>query len=267
VSAAARPLPVRCPNAGAMAAWFGRLSARPALVAELGIGAAWVAQLASLIEDLRPGGSSAMVWWCTAGAAMPSAHARVPGAALTLAAAPAWTLMSVAMMTPAALPAVRHVAANSLRWRRRRATVEFLGVYLAMWTLYGLALLSMLALVRPVGTRSLVLALALACGWQLTSSKRRALSACHRSSPLPLRGWPATAGVARFALRHGGACVGSCWALMLVMAVAMSVEPPMLLGLTGLIYVERCSVRPRRVTRRVALALAASATALLLTFG
>jgi predicted metal-binding membrane protein len=252
---------VRSTSTGPLNSLLRDVSARPALVAELAIGAAWAAELGSFFQSLRPSASSTAVWWCTAGGAMPSGVARTSGAAPTLGAASASALMCVATMTPAALPAVRHVAANSLRWRRRRATLEFLAVYLAMWTVCATTTLSALALVRPGGALSLPLALALASAWQLTSLKRRALSACHRSSPLPLRGWRAIAGDGRFALRHGRGCVGSCWALMLVMAVAMSIEPLVLPALTALIYCERRSIRPRWATRRVALVLALAAAA------
>ncbi len=206
-----------------------------------------------------------MVWWCSAGGAMPPDG--TPGVGLAVSDAPAWMLMSVTMMAPAALPAVRHVSLNSLRWRRPRATLEFLLVYLGLWTAFTAVLLATLSLLRPPPSVSIPVATVLACGWQLTAAKRRALSACHRSVPLPLRGRRATAGVARFALRHGGACVGSCWALMVLMVVGMSVQPLLLVGLAPLIWIERRSLRPRHATRRVALALAlGGGAALALTF-
>ena len=181
---------------------------------------------------LDPGGHSSALWWC-----MPdmASGARVNGhepsiAAAVIAGLPMWALMSFTMMVPAALPAVRHVAINSLRWRRRRAVGEFLAVYLGIWVAFGAIALGLLALLpsaRTDTTVALVLALALAAAWQLTPQKRRALLACHRSSPLPPRGWRATAGVLRFAGRNGGACLGSCWAMMLVMAV-LSFRPALL---------------------------------------
>src|SRR5215207_6691226 len=64
-----------------------------------------------------------------AGAGVHAAGAGAPGTLRAVQALPVWTVMCVAMMVPAALPAVRHVAANSLRWRRRRAVAQFLIAY------------------------------------------------------------------------------------------------------------------------------------------
>jgi len=103
--------------------------------------------------------------------------------------------------------------------------------------------------------------LAIAAAWQLTSAKRRALNACHLPSPLPPRGWRASAGVARFGLRNGGACVGSCWAAMLAMAVVPSSHLLWMASLTGFVVTEKLSRRPRHATARGAALLAATALA------
>ena len=106
-----------------------------------------------------------------------------------------WTLMVVAMMVPAALPAVQHVAVNSLRWRRRRAVATYLAVYTVIWVAFGAVLIAVSPLWSGVdGRLVLAVALALAAGWQLTVHKRRALRDCHRPSPLPPRGRRATRG-------------------------------------------------------------------------
>jgi hypothetical protein len=44
-------------------------------------------------------------------------------------------------MIPTALPAIRHVGQNSLRWRRQRAMALFLLAYVGTWSAVGLALL------------------------------------------------------------------------------------------------------------------------------
>ncbi|MGW6980962.1 DUF2182 domain-containing protein [Streptomyces sp. NPDC054932] len=175
-----------------------------------------------------------------------------------------WALMSVAMMLPATVPALAHVGANSLRRRRQRAIATFAAVYLAVWFGYGTLLLALAPLWAPLPD-DVVLAsvLALAAGWQLTVYKRRALRDCHRSSPLPLSGWRAVAGAARFGLRHGRACLRSCWALMLVMAVA-SGRSGMLVWmalLTAIVTAERLALKPRRPAHLAAAVLAAAALA------
>lgn len=173
-----------------------------------------------------------------------------------------WALMAVAMMLPTALPAVRHVAANSLRRRRPRAMVTFAALYTLIWIACGVLIL----LVAPAWsgldrTAVFVGALAVAAGWQLTAAKRRALRDCHRPSPLPPTGSRATAGVARFALRNGTACVRSCWAMMLAMAVAAGATTFWMLAITGLVLIEKLAPKPRQATRAGAVLLAAGALA------
>ena len=48
-----------------------------------------------------------------------SAHPSAAGAAVI--GLPMWTVMSVAMMLPGALPALSHVSTHSFRWRRGRS--------------------------------------------------------------------------------------------------------------------------------------------------
>jgi predicted metal-binding membrane protein len=173
---------------------------------------------------------------------------------------PIWALMSVAMMLPAALPAVRHVAVNSLYWRRRRAVLEFLAVFLGIWAIFSAVVFGTLASQVPAGsTAALAAALALAALWQLTPLKRRALLACHRPQALPPHGWRATAGVARFGLGNGGACLASCWAMMLAMAVIGSARLVWMAAFAGLIAVEKLNLKPGRTARRVGALLAAAA--------
>jgi predicted metal-binding membrane protein len=240
---------------------------RPTFAAELVVVSAWAVLLALFAGEAlaTPGSRAGPLWWCAPGA-MPG-MASVGGAggggsvtATIMAGLPMWGLMSSAMMLPSALPAVRHVAVNSLCWRRSRAIVEFLAVYLGIWIAYGALVLGILALAGPVEERILVtVALLLAAGWQLSRPKLHALRACHRSSPLPPRGWRASAGVGRFALRNGGACLGSCWAIMLVTAVPTSGRLLWMLALTGVVCLEKLANRPRQATRRTAALLGGGA--------
>lgn len=166
---------------------------------------------------------------------------------------PQWTVMTVAMMGPAALPGIRHTARNSLRWRRRRATAEFGLGYLAVWVGYGAVVLLLPPV--PVG-----LALLGAAGWQLTPYKRRWMLECHRARPLPPTGARADRAAVGFGLRVGGACLGSCWALM----AAMAFGPMSVLwtaGAAGLVLTERITRHPVRTTRLAAFGLAALAFA------
>lgn len=93
--------------------------------------------------------------------------------------------------------------------------------------------------------------------------KRRALLAGHRTIPLPPRGLRATLADARFGVRYGAACVGSCWLLMLVRAVATTGHLAWTAALSAVVTAEKTLARPRRTTRAVAglLGLAALAVA------
>ena len=252
-----------------------RIGGRPTLWVELTVFAAWAALVVGtgLARGAAAGGgpdwASGPLWICKLGAdgmapggghGGPVATAGF-GPASLLTGAPMWALMAVAMMVPAATPAVHHVAGKSLYWRRRRAVLEFLAVFVGVWALFSAVVLGALTAWAPFGSPyALVAALALATVWQLTPLKRSAQRACHRSRPLPPRGWRASAGVADFAFRNGGACLASCWAMMLAAAAATGPGHLLWMGaMTGVMTAEKLAITPQRAARRVAALLAAAA--------
>jgi predicted metal-binding membrane protein len=174
-----------------------------------------------------------------------------------------WTVMSVAMMVPVALPAVQHVGLNSIRPRRRWAMFVFFAVYVGIWVAFGVAVLAAERVadqVLRIDDRVLLaFALAVAAAWQLTRIKRRALFRCRRTVPLPPVGLRADAGCARFALQHGWRCVTSCWSLMVVMAVVQQRALLWMAALTALIVTEELTRFGRRLLRLSAVALAVAA--------
>jgi predicted metal-binding membrane protein len=183
-----------------------------------------------------------------------------------LAPLPGWALMTVAMMVPVTLPAVRHVGFNSIRPRRQRAMILYVVVYLGMWIAFGIPALAVARLARQAfdleGRVLLALALVVAAGWQLTHSKRRALFRCRRTVPLPPVGLRADAGCARFALQQGWRCVTSCWALMAVTAVVAHSSHAGLVwmtALTALAMLEELTLLGRHLLRPSAIALALAA--------
>ena len=187
----------------------------------------------------------------------PAAHSAADHALIGL---PMLLVASVAMMLPGSLPALKHVATHSFRWRRGRALAQFLLIYLAVWVLFGALALTLLGQLRLSPRTELLASLAIAAGWQLTSLKRRAVRDCHRSVPLPPSGWPAVVGVCRFASVNANACVRSCWAMMLTMAVVPPAEMVVCMPLlTGMISAEKVGRRPRLATRVVAVGLAVGA--------
>jgi predicted metal-binding membrane protein len=248
---------------------------RPALALELGIVATWALLAATMGSAGAHGGaglSSDSLWVCTLDVPGATASAAAAGGALLpapeLAAAglPMWGLMATAMMLPTALPAVKHVGVNSLYWRRRRAMAEFTLVFLAIWVAFSIAVVAPVAAWLPPDSALAAAALlGLAALWQVSPWKERALRACHRTRPLPPRGWRASTGVARFALLNGGACLVSCWALMLTTAaVAGPAQFAWMAILTIAVMAEKLSLKPKRAAHWVAALLAAAAAGSLL---
>jgi predicted metal-binding membrane protein len=250
------------------------IRSRPTFGVELCVAAAWIllAATSSLAQGSDGSGgeplwSDGSLWACTLGSADSAHHAAASGSERAvlglpslLAAAPMWALMVGAMMVPPAIPAVRHVAVNSLYWRRRQAVAEFLLAFLGIWLAFSVLVLR--ALDSWDAARSewaLAVAMGVAAAWQLTPLKWRALRACHRPSPLPPRGWRATLGAVRFGWRNAAACLLSCWAMMVALALVTSSMLIWMAALTALIYLEKLNLKPRAAARRAALPLAVAA--------
>jgi predicted metal-binding membrane protein len=167
--------------------------------------------------------------------------------------------MSVAMMVPVTLPAVRHVGLNSIRRRRRWAMAVYIASYVAVWVLFGVLALALLWALRSTGPdeRQLVVGvLVIATLWQLTAWKRRAVLACQRTVPLPPTGWRADYGCAHFGVRQAGRCVISCWPLMVLMAVIGHGNLIVMAALTAGIVAEQRVLAGRRLIALLGGALA-----------
>jgi predicted metal-binding membrane protein len=177
---------------------------------------------------------------------------------------PYWLIMTVAMMGPVALAGIRHTGLHSLNWRRNRAMAEFALSYLALWMVFGAVALTAVVLEPALeGWRALTVVLVTAATWQLTPLKQRLLRKCHRSRPLPGRGWRAEWGALAFGLYNGLPCIGTCWCLMLIMVVAPEGQLLWMLALTAIATGERVVKRPKRANRLVATGLGLVATGVL----
>jgi predicted metal-binding membrane protein len=241
------------------------LSRRPEVTAVPVIALAWAVLLTSGAQGLHTGGGSGSAGMSPVMSGMPGmseADSGGLGRALADMASqlPQWLVMSVAMMGPLALAGVRHTGLNSFGWRRHRAMAEFGAGYLAVWCLFGGVALTAAALIAGgADLAGLSVVLSAAVGWQLSPLKYRFLRECHRSLPLPLRGWRAERGALEFGFRNGLSCLGSCWCMMLVMVVVPADHLVWTVALGCLATVEGLTPRPRRITRLVAAALAAAA--------
>ena len=222
---------------------------RPELVASLAVAGAWTIVL---FRPLMPGHASHM--GMAASAMSASTPLDLSRAGQALSGFPAWMVMTIAMMGPAALAGIRHTGLNSLSWRRYRAMGEFAAGYLTVWAAFGIvSLVALGAVPQAVGWSGAAAALAIAGVWELTPMKRRSLRECHRSVPLPPRGWRAEIAAIRFGLRNGTACLGSCWCLMLAMTMCPVHYVLATVLLTAVSTAERLVERPRRATRVAAL--------------
>jgi predicted metal-binding membrane protein len=171
-----------------------------------------------------------------------------------------WGLMTVAMMSAGLAPMFAYVRRRALR-RRWQAAPTVTGAYFGVWLVVGVAAVAAGSSIESSPERAAVL-LGGAALWQLTPCKRWAMAACTRPSPLRMAGLAATGSELGFGARQGAACVASCWALMLPMALAG--HPPLwsMVVATGVVTVERLDRRPDRARRLGAVALAAAALVL-----
>ncbi len=200
-------------------------------------------------------------------------HHRLVGAAgptwlSVLALLAGWLLMLAAMMLPSSVPIIRHVVATTFRRRRARSLSLFLSGYLGVWTAFGLAAMAAdLGLHRvtasPTGAdvpEHLLFGanLLVAAVWQFSPAKRRCLRACRSPGFLPLTGRPADLGALRFGLVHGLSCVGSCWALMLVMFAAGTLAVTWMMLLAVVVLFEKGLVHGPRMAHPVGAVLAAA---------
>lgn len=161
-------------------------------------------------------GATGLVAFADHCAAMPRGAPEFPSALAM------WVVMVAAMMLPTTLPTVRSISMNG-RWNRRhRSQALFALGYLAVWSVFGAAVL---AIVWSVGVKTVDVPvisglLAVAAAWELASRKRFFLRACHRVRALPATGRQADRACVDEGLRNGLRCVGACGPMMLPMALA-----------------------------------------------
>ena len=222
----------------------------------------------------------AVVAQSTGNAALLHHHALVEGSAPLWVAVPlflvTWQVMIVAMMLPASLPTIRVVeAATGMLARPRRARATFLGAFAVIWTVFGLlafmgdVVLHHLVDATPwLATRPWLIeasVVALAGAYQFAPLKRRELAACrHPASLLPTTA-PPRRGFFQLGFDHGLTCLGSSWALMLLMFAEGFANLWWMVALTAVMVYETTGRYGRRAASAVGVLLLLFAAVVLLT--
>lgn len=185
----------------------------------------------------------------------------------------AWLVMMAAMMLPAIWPVLR-LYSLAVASGRVAPLPFFVAAYLTVWTLPALpAYAAWVRLEAPIASgepwagRLAGGVLLAAAVWQLTPLKTLCLRHCR--SPLSFfmqygggatRPW----GAFRMGAMHGLFCLGCCWALMAVLVAVGTMNLPMMLVLTALIFLEKNAPGGERVAIVGAIVFALAGVALLL---
>jgi predicted metal-binding membrane protein len=180
-----------------------------------------------------------------------------------------WQVMTAAMMVPSTLP-VLHRGSHGLLWISHHGQAVFLLGYFLVWTVFAAVAFtadtSIHELVESWSWLSLhteaigATTLALAGIYQFSPLKRASLAACRAPFGNATGG---ESGAVRSAwqsgLHHGLACLGSGWALMLIMFGLGVGGVGWMLALTGVMVVEKDIPGGRWLTPTVGFALLALA--------
>ncbi|MGH9922360.1 MAG: DUF2182 domain-containing protein [Nitrososphaerales archaeon] len=180
-----------------------------------------------------------------------------------------WTAGMAAMMFPAISPMV--LLYNKLIKGNNGETVSvpshsfrmllFVGCYLAVWALTGLALLLMWsipmnAFLMEVGRNESQLVygvlLIIAGAYQFSPLKRKCLGYCESPTSFFMRRWKSgTTGAVKMGTYHGLYCLGCCWPYFLLM-VALGLMNLLWMGIfAGIIFGEKVWSRGILISKAV----------------
>ncbi|MFQ5720113.1 MAG: DUF2182 domain-containing protein [Acidobacteriota bacterium] len=226
-------------------------SLRAVVVTDRAVTAAAVSLLALLAWFLLASTAAGAPPWHDA---LTGGHAPDGFVAAVLAGLAMWVLMMVAMMLPAALPWIVMIARLSRSRQRSHAPVVraglFTGGYLAIWIAFSLAAavlqagLHRLALLDPTRLqtgRLLGAGVLIGAGlFQLSPLKDACLAHCRSPLTYFLARWrDGPAGAFGMGWRHGGWCLGCCWALMIVSFALGVMNLLWMAGLTLFLIIEK----------------------------
>jgi predicted metal-binding membrane protein len=112
-----------------------------------------------------------------------------------------------------------------------------------VWTLAGVVLMASAAAIEVLGRAAGFPALAaigiVAFIWQTTPLKQAALNLCHRPPQISPSGWAADRDCLRYGVSTALACVGACWALMLVPLVVHKLDCLTMAIIAAILLLER----------------------------
>jgi predicted metal-binding membrane protein len=156
-----------------------------------------------------------------------------------------WAVMMIAMMLPIASPLVLLYAAAARRSTPQTASQQTYALaagYVLAWTAFSLGatalqrVLSSWLLVSPMmeaaSARLSAVLLLIAGVYQWTPLKQACLRTCQSPLGFLMGRWRGgTSGAFRMGLEHGVACVGCCWALMLLLFAGGVMNMAVIVGL------------------------------------
>jgi predicted metal-binding membrane protein len=181
-----------------------------------------------------------------------------------------WTVMMAAMMLPAAAPMILIFASAQARRARQAAvpTWVFIAGYLLVWAAAGFLVHGLVQIGSDVATGltsadraswapvALGATLLAAGLYQFTPLKRVCLIHCRSPFAFVAQHWrDGRIGALRMGLRHGGYCLGCCWALFAVMVAAGVMSLAWMLLLTLLVFIEKVLPQGRRAAPVIGVAL------------
>jgi predicted metal-binding membrane protein len=193
-----------------------------------------------------------------------------------------WWVMMVAMMLPSAVPLIllharvlRHAQASGQTSEPVLQTAGFVAGYLVCWLGFSaVATLLQFAFERLglldgmmmwVTERWLTAALLVVAGfYQFSPWKTACLAQCR--SPvefLARHARPGRGGAFRLGIVHGGACLGCCWALMLLLFAAGIMNLVWIAGLAMLVLVEKLAPFGARLQKPIGVLLFVAALGVL----
>jgi predicted metal-binding membrane protein len=185
----------------------------------------------------------------------------------------AWVVMMAAMMFPSIAPMVLSYVRIQEGKRAKGqpassgATAVFVGGYLLVWSVAGLAGYAILSLghelspgflawdaAGPYVAGAVIFAVAI---YQLTPLKDVCLSKCRGPLDFLLNAWkPGRIGALRMGIEHGGWCVGCCWALMAALIALGVMSVGWMLFVAALIATEKLLPWKAVANRSIAVLLA-----------